>query len=113
MLAVDHTFWITACVLFFAAALLLIPKARLGLQGEGGPWPRTELVVQGFDKESLAPGAGLKVGDRIVALKFILPGRLTSPEAVRRLAERARIPLEYESARGESQSGSAGPASGC
>jgi hypothetical protein len=52
----------------FAATLLLVPKARLGLQDEGGQWPRTELVVQGFDKESLAPGAGLKVGDRIVSL---------------------------------------------
>ena len=52
----------------FAATLLLIPKARLGLQDEGSQWPRKELVVQGFDKGSLAPGAGLKVGDRIVAL---------------------------------------------
>jgi membrane-associated protease RseP (regulator of RpoE activity) len=52
----------------FAAALLLIPKARLGLQDEGGQWKRTELVVQGFDKESLAPAAGLQVGDRIVAV---------------------------------------------
>jgi hypothetical protein len=52
----------------FAAALLLIPTARLGLQDEGGQWPRTALVVQGFDKESLAPAAGLKVGDCIVAV---------------------------------------------
>jgi hypothetical protein len=55
----------------FSAALLLVPKARLGLQDEGGQWPRAKLVVQGFDKESLAPGAGLKVGDRIVALNGI------------------------------------------
>lgn len=55
----------------FSAALLLVPKARLGLEDEGGQWPRTQLVVQGFDKESLAPGAGLKVGDRIVALNGV------------------------------------------
>jgi hypothetical protein len=55
----------------FAAALLLVPKARLGLQDEGGRPPRTELIVRGFDKESLAPAAGLKVGDRIVALNGV------------------------------------------
>lgn len=55
----------------FAAALLLVPKARLGLEEEGGQWPRTSLVVRGFDKESLAPGAGLKVGDRIIALNGV------------------------------------------
>jgi hypothetical protein len=55
----------------FGAALLLIPKARLGLEDEGGQWPRTELVVRGFDQESLASGAGLKVGDRIVALNGV------------------------------------------
>lgn len=54
-----------------SAALLLVPKARLGLEDEGGQWPRTQLVAQGFDKESLAPGAGLKVGDRIVALNGV------------------------------------------
>jgi PDZ domain len=52
----------------FAAALLLVPSARLGIQNEAGDWPRTELIVQGFDKNSLAPQAGLKVGDRITAL---------------------------------------------
>lgn len=55
----------------FAASLLLIPKARLGLQDEAGAWPRTELVVRGFDQESLAPRAGLEVGDRIVELNGV------------------------------------------
>ncbi|MHC1765725.1 MAG: PDZ domain-containing protein [Verrucomicrobiia bacterium] len=55
----------------FEAALLLIPKARLGLLDEGGDWPRTELVVHGFDQGSLAPEAGLRVGDRIVAVNGI------------------------------------------
>ena len=52
----------------FAAALLLVPSARLGIQNEAGDWPRKELVVQGFDQDSLAPRAGLKVGDRITTL---------------------------------------------
>jgi DHA2 family multidrug resistance protein len=40
MLAVDHTFWITACVLFFAAALVWVsprPRRMLGMgPGAGG-----------------------------------------------------------------------------
>jgi len=55
----------------FVASLLLIPRARLGLEGESKRWQRNDLVIRGFAKESLASGAGLKVGDRIVALNGV------------------------------------------
>jgi hypothetical protein len=55
----------------FVAALLLVPKARLGLLGESGPWPRDEMVVRGFDAVSLAQSAGLKIGDRILELNGV------------------------------------------
>lgn len=55
----------------FSAMLLLVPRACLGLENEVGQWPRTELVVRGFDKESLAPDAGLRIGDRIIELNGV------------------------------------------
>jgi DHA2 family multidrug resistance protein len=35
MLAVDHTFWITACVLFFAAALVWVSPRPRRISGTG------------------------------------------------------------------------------
>ena len=52
----------------FRAELLLVPRAHLGIRDEAGDWPRKEMVIRGFDPESLAPRAGLKVGDRIISL---------------------------------------------
>jgi predicted metalloprotease with PDZ domain len=52
----------------FAAALLLVPRAHLGLRDDDEGWPRNQLVVRGFDETSLAPSAGLKVGDRIIEM---------------------------------------------
>jgi hypothetical protein len=55
----------------FAADLLLVPKARLGIQDEGGRWQRKEPSIEGFDASSLGPTGGLRVGDRIVAINGV------------------------------------------